>query len=82
MLLPHWPGSVRPTRALRGSLVHSACSYRGHASRSLATEGRAPNGLDHALLCEPETLGSPLALGLRRAQEALADQIGLGAPKH
>jgi hypothetical protein len=73
MLLPHRPGSVRPTRALRGALVHSACSCRGHASRSLATERRAPNGLNHALRCEPETLGSPLALGSRRAQEALAE---------
>ena len=82
MLLPHRPGSVRPTRALRGSLVHSTCSCRGHTSLSLTTEGLTPNGLDHALLCEPETLGSPLALGSRRAQEALAEQIDLGAPKH
>jgi hypothetical protein len=82
MPLPHLSGSARATRTLRGSLVHSACSCRGHASPSLATEGRAQNGLDHALLCEPETLCSPLALGSRRAQEALAEQIDLGAPKH
>jgi hypothetical protein len=73
MLLPHRPGSVRPTRAPRGSLVHSACSCQGHVSPSLATEGPVPNGLDYALPCEPETLGSPLALGSRRAQEALAE---------
>jgi hypothetical protein len=82
MLLPHRRGSVRLMRALCGSLVHSACSCRGHVSPSLATEGIAPNGLDHALLCAPEPLCSPLDLGSRRAQEALAEQIDLGAPKH